>query len=75
MKRNINQKVGLLIKVERTKRELTQEVLAEMSDLSTKALGAIERGQSSPTLETLEKIANALGMELPKLVDVKDLDL
>ena len=56
-------------------RRLSQEKLAELSDLSKNSLGAIERGTSSPSIDTLDRIASALEMELSELVKVKSFDL
>ncbi len=71
----ISAKIGLKIVLERTKRRLSQEKLAELSDLSKTALGAIERGTSSPSIDTLDRIAGALEIELSDLVKVKSVDL
>ena len=71
----ISTKIGLKIVLERTKRRLSQEKLAELSDLSKTSLGAIERGTSSPSIDTLDRIASALEMELSELVKVKSVDL
>ena len=71
----ISAKIGLKIVLERTKRKLSQEKLAELSDLSKTALGSIERGTSSPSIDTLDRIATALEMELSELVKVKSVDL
>ena len=71
----ISAKIGLKIVLERTKRKLSQEKLAELSDLSKTALGAIERGTSSPSIDTLDRIASALEIELSELVKVKSVDL
>ncbi len=71
----ISSKIGLKIVLERTKRKLSQEKLAELSDLSKTALGAIERGTSSPSIDTLDRIAAALNIELSELVKVKSVDL
>ena len=71
----ISAKIGLKIVLERTKRRLSQEKLAELSDLSKTALGAIERGTSSPSIDTLDRIATALEIELSELVKVKSVDL
>lgn len=71
----ISTKIGLKIVLERTKRRLSQEKLAELSDISKTALGAIERGTSSPSIDTLDRIASALEMELSELVKVKSVDL
>ena len=71
----ISAKIGLKIVLERTKRRLSQEKLAELSDLSKNSLGAIERGTSSPSIDTLDRIATALEIELSELVKVKSVDL
>ena len=71
----ISTKIGLKIMLERTKRRLSQEKLAELSDLSKTALGAIERGVSSPSIDTLDRIASALKIELSELVKVKRVEL
>lgn len=71
----ISAKIGLKIVLERTKRKLSQEKLAELSDLSKNSLGAIERGTSSPSIDTLDRIAAALEIELSELVKVKSVDL
>ena len=71
----ISAKIGLKIVLERTKRRLSQEKLAELSDLSKNSLGAIERGTSSPSIDTLDRIASALEIELSELVKVKSVDL
>ena len=71
----IHIKIGLKIKLERAKRKLTQEKLAELADLSKTHVGDIERGTTIPTIETLNRIANALDITLVELVDVSKVDL
>ena len=72
---NINNKIGLKIKLLRTKLKLSQEELAERAELSKNSIGAIERGTSSPTIETLDRVAKALEVSLPELVDTSRIDL
>ncbi len=72
---NITSKIGLKIKLLRNKQGLSQEELAAMAVLSATSLGAIERGTSVPGIDTLERIAIALGIELKELVDVSKIDL
>jgi transcriptional regulator with XRE-family HTH domain len=72
---NINQKIGLKIRLERAKRNWSQEKLAEISDMSKTFIGDIERGKSSPTIETLVKIANAFEIELHDLTNVSKVDI
>ncbi|CDE89629.1 TPA: XRE family transcriptional regulator [Candidatus Gastranaerophilales bacterium HUM_20] len=71
----IHIKIGLKIKLERAKRKLSQEKLAELADLSKTHVGDIERGTTIPTIETLNRIANALDITLVELVDVSKVDL
>lgn len=61
------------IKVERIKRDLSQEKLADMAHLSRPALGSIERAESVPSIETAAALAKALDMELYKLFIFEDL--
>lgn len=65
-------KVGMNIKLERIKKHMTQNHLAELSNLSRSAMSAIENGYSSPTVDTVDAIAKALGVELHKLFIFKD---
>lgn len=61
----------------RLKRSLTQEELAEKADLSDKYISDLERGQFSPSLDKLQKIAESLDIETYKLLkeenDIGDL--
>lgn len=50
----------------------SQEELAEQATLSRDAIARIERGDRGPRLDTLELIANALEIPLPKLLDVEE---
>lgn len=72
---NINSKIGTKIRLLRTKLRYSQEKLAELSELNKNSIGAIERGESRPTIDTLERIAKALEIELKELVDVSKIDL
>ncbi len=53
----------------------SQEKLAELSDLNKNSISTIELGKSNPTIETLDRIAKALNIELKELVDVSKIDL
>ena len=63
-------KVGAKVKLERTKQGLSQEKLAELSDISPNHIGNIERAESSPTIELLKKVADGLGISIVDLVNV-----
>ena len=58
---------GARIRVLRRERGLTQEALAQRSSLSVEAVGRIERGAFSPTLETIHKLASGLGVPFQEL--------
>jgi transcriptional regulator with XRE-family HTH domain len=57
------------IKEWRTKRDMSQRDLAERSGVSREYIARIELGQHDPTLSTLEKLAEALGVSVSKLVE------
>lgn len=44
-------------------KKLTQEELADLSGLSSRYIGAVERADKSPTVTALGRIANALEIE------------
>ncbi|MBR1681315.1 helix-turn-helix transcriptional regulator [bacterium] len=71
----LNTKICLKIKLERMKRNLSQEQLAEMADLSRITIGKIERAEVSPTIESLEKIAKAFEMDFSQLIDISKVEL
>ena len=58
-----NQTIGKRLKKTRQNRNMTLDELAEVTGVSKPMLGQIERGQSSPTVTTLWKIAT--GMKIP----------
>lgn len=52
------------IKARRDMLNVTQELLAEISGVGLRTLKQFESGKGNPTLETLSKLGNSLGMEL-----------
>lgn len=61
--------LALRIKKLRNKRNMTQEHLAEIVDLSTVYISLVERGQRVPSLENLIEICNVLECTLDELLD------
>lgn len=55
------------IKYYRYKKSYSQEKLGELTDLSARYISAIECGRYSPTIDTIEKIANALDVDAYEL--------
>jgi len=57
-----------LLKKEREKRGLSMNVVAQRSGLSHSIISLIERDMRNPTLDTLLRIADAIGVDLGKIL-------
>lgn len=66
---DIRTRVGLRIKAMRRAKRLTQEQLAAMIDRSVDAISNIERGISLAGYDSLERIAEGLGVRVVDLFD------
>ena len=65
--------IGANIRKCRLSKKIRQEDLAEKADISVNYVGMIERGEKTPSLETLIAILNALGVSADVvLCDVLD---
>ena len=65
-----------LIKVLKDRREalkVTQEHLAELSGVGLRTLKSIESGKGNPTIATVTKLADVLGLELK--LEIRKLEL
>ena len=62
-------KLGQKIKFERKKRNLSQEQLAEMSNISIHGISNIENGKTNIKYTNLNEIASAFGMRTCELLD------
>lgn len=62
--------VGQRIRNYRTQLGYSQEKLAELSGCHPTYIGQLERGEKNATLESVEKISNALGVTLSKLFEM-----
>ncbi|GAQ61874.1 helix-turn-helix domain-containing protein [Streptomyces scabiei] len=60
--------VGERIQTERLKQNLTQEALFLAAGVDRGTLQALEAGRANPTIETLLRLAYALGVPLSDLV-------
>jgi transcriptional regulator with XRE-family HTH domain len=60
-------RIGENIRKFRKARGMTQEQLAEASELSAYFVGSIERGQATVSVRSLEQVARALHVELRDL--------
>ena len=73
-KQKVRDRIGLRIYTLRKMKELTQEQLADLAGIQRTHLGRIEAGKYAVTLETIQAIAEALGMTVD-LIDTKLADL
>ena len=64
----IAQKIGKKIRLARKKNKLTQEEVAEKVGVHISTLGRIERGESNPPIQTINKIAQALKVKPKELL-------
>lgn len=62
-------KLGKKIKLARVELDMTQDDLAEETGILQNGLSRYERGRSTPTLESLIKIAKALKKPVSYFVD------
>lgn len=61
---DIKKKLGKKIKQIRKSRNLTQEELSELIEIEVPSLSNIETGKFAPSIETLQKLSNALNVGL-----------
>ncbi|MDE6034846.1 MAG: helix-turn-helix domain-containing protein [Ruminococcus sp.] len=65
----MDNKVGERIRYHRLQRGMSQEKLALMAGINPAFLGHLERGLKSPTMTTLDKIIDALGLNYSEFFD------
>jgi len=68
MNKNILKKIGKNIRFKRKDKELSQEKLAELCNMSRNGCCSIERGEVNVSILTLCKIAKAFEVELCELL-------
>lgn len=66
---DLQQTIGAIIRRERRARHLTLKALAERAIVSVVYLGEIERGKKYPSPVVLERLAGALEMSVPDLLE------
>jgi transcriptional regulator with XRE-family HTH domain len=64
--------VGDKLRQARHEKELSLRALGELTGFSASFLSQVELGQSSPSLGSLQRIAEALGIDLATLVSTRD---
>ena len=66
---------GMALRAERKRRGLTQEQLALEADLRRTFISSIELGEKQPSITTLFKLSNALGIRTSTLIDLTEREL
>jgi transcriptional regulator with XRE-family HTH domain len=61
-------RVAQLLRQERERRGLSMNLVAERAGLSQQMVSYVEREMRNPTLETLLRIAAAIEIDLPKVI-------
>ena len=64
----LNKIFGVVLREFRDERGLSQEKLAELSDLERTFISFLERGERQPSLTTIFKIAKALDISATQLI-------
>jgi transcriptional regulator with XRE-family HTH domain len=64
----ISKKLGLNMKKARAKKKLSQGALARLLEVDKGYISNIENGKKNPTLATIQKLAEALGVSADELI-------
>jgi transcriptional regulator with XRE-family HTH domain len=59
------------VKARRESLRVTQDTLAQLSGVSLRTLKQFESGKGNPTLQTLQKLGDVLGLELTVTIKSK----
>ena len=68
MEQKLRQIIALNMKIERVKKRITQEKLAELVEVSTKHITKIEKAKVTPSIYLVYKIAEVLEVTIDTLV-------
>lgn len=71
-KRELLKKFGKNVKIERIKKDLTQEQLSEILDVNQNYIACIEGGRQNMSLGKILELANALNVDIETLLKFKD---
>lgn len=69
-----SKKIGEAIKLARKKNKLSQKELSELCDIPVISIGRYERGERTPSINTLCDISKALGINPMDLMEEKEKD-
>jgi len=64
--------IGQIMQKRRSFLSINQEDLAEMTGIASKTIYLIENGKGNPSIDTLSRLLEVLGLEIS--IDIKKLD-
>ena len=71
-KQELLKRFGKNVKIERIKKDLTQEQLSEILDINQNYIACIESGRQNMSLGKILELANALKVDIEKLLKFSD---
>ena len=71
-KKQLLKKFGKNVKIERIKKDLTQEQFAEILGVSTNYVACVENGRQNMSLGKILELSHALLIDINKLLDFTD---
>ena len=71
-KQELLKKFGKNVKIERIKKDLTQEQLSVKLDVNQNYIACIERGRQNMSLGKILELSDALGVDIQKLLTFND---
>ena len=66
--RSVLKQIGLKFRVERTKKQLSQEKFAEIAGVHTNYIGKVERGEQNLTIKKIVELANSLDIPINNII-------
>ena len=71
-KKELLKRFGKNVKIERIKKNLTQEMLAEIMDVSQNYIASIECGNANMSLAKVLELSNFLKVDISNLLDFSE---
>lgn len=71
-KKELLKRFGKNVKIERIKKDLTQEMFAEIMDVSQNYIASIECGNANMSLAKVLELSNFLKVDISKLLDFSE---
>ena len=63
-------KIGLNLRIERTKQGLSQETFAELANVHTNYIGKVERGEQNLTVKKIVDLTNSLNIPVENILHI-----